>query len=139
MSRAGIRAWARPRSKYHAVKTVVDGITFDSKKEAARYGELKLLEKSKLIRHLLIQPKFILYVHDMTVASKLKWAARVSVPPVKVGTYVADFQYEELGLPTSENDHWFRVVEDVKGFKTPLYRWKKRHVEAQYGIVIREI
>lgn len=31
------------------------------------------------------------------------------------------------------------VVEDVKGFKTPLYKWKKKHVEAQYGITIREI
>ncbi len=49
----------------------------------------------------------------------------------KSHTAVADFSYTDTrtGLV---------VVEDVKGFKTPLYRWKKRHVEAQYGFRILE-
>ena len=51
---------------------------------------------------------------------------------VCLGKYIADFRYRagRQGL---------LVVEDVKGFKTPLYRWKKKHVEAQYGITVVEI
>ena len=46
-----------------------------------------------------------------------------------IGRYRADFSYEEL---TETGGRWDFTVEDVKGFKTPLYRWKKKHVEAQY-------
>lgn len=99
-------------NKYGAKKTVVDGITFASKAEARRYGELKLLEKAGEIRHLELQPKF-----DLTVNGE------------KIGRYVADFRYRE-GTES--------VVEDVKGFKTPVYRLKKALVKALYGIEIRE-
>ena len=51
-----------------------------------------------------------------------------------LGDWIADFVYEELQQPGA----WIAVAEDVKGMKTPLYRWKKKHVEAQYGIQIRE-
>ena len=47
------------RSKYGNVKTVIDGITFDSKAEARRYGELVLLQKSGLIRGFARQPSFL--------------------------------------------------------------------------------
>lgn len=47
-------------NKYGAVKEVVDGITFDSKREAKRYGELKNLEQSGLISDLELQPRFAL-------------------------------------------------------------------------------
>jgi len=116
----------RARSKY-GVRTdaagklarTVDGHLFASKAEAKRYGELKLLVKARQIDSLEVQPVFLL-----------------SVPcregGIVIGFYRADFRYMESG--TSR-----QIVEDVKGHATPLYRWKKRHVEAQYGIKIREI
>lgn len=108
------------RHKYHASPTVVDGIRFDSKKEATRYGELRVMAKSGRIVGLRCQPIFSLWAY-----------AGVDRAPVPIGTYVADFDYTDAAGEL--------VVEDVKGFKTPLYRWKKRHVEAQYGIRIQEI
>lgn len=109
-------------SKYHAKPTTVDNIRFASMKEARRYQELKLLEKAGEIRLLTLQPVFPLRVNAIEA-------------PVSfiVGKYAADFQYEE-----PRDGRWRLVIEDVKGFKTPLYRWKRKHVEAQYGIEIRE-
>lgn len=101
------------RSKFNAVKTEVDGIVFDSKKEAQRYHELKLLEKAGHIQVLTLQPEY-----DLTVEDKC------------IGIYRADFYYFDAAGQ--------EVIEDVKGMKTPLYRWKKKHFEAQYGIQIRE-
>lgn len=102
----------------------VDGILFDSLKEARRYSELRLLEKAGEIRDIELQPRFALLVGDGVKR------------PVEVGAYIADFAYIEAGYRPFQDT---RVVEDVKGFKTPLYRWKKKHVEAQYGITIREV
>jgi Protein of unknown function (DUF1064). len=87
------------RNKYKAIKTSVDGIKFDSKKEAARYVQLKLLAKSGAIQSLELQPKYDLMVNG-----------------VKCGFYKADFRYYENGAC---------IVEDVKGFKTPVYNLKK--------------
>jgi hypothetical protein len=109
----------RTRHKYGAKPTTVDGIRFASQKEARRYGELKLLEKAGEISGVALQPHFDLDV----VGGSGRY---------RIGEYRADFQYTEWRTGK-------RVVEDVKGFKTPLYKWKKRHVEAQYGITIREI
>lgn len=99
-------------SKYHARRAQIDGVTFASQKEARRYQELRLLEKAGAIKGLQLQPTFPLVVQGSTV-----------------GSYRADFSYVEAGQ---------FVVEDVKGVKTPLYRWKAKHVRAQYGLVIRE-
>lgn len=107
------------RSKYGAVKTTVDGIVFHSQKEARRYGELKLLERAGEIRNLQLQPTFYL------------WAPGGDVDD-RIGEYRADFSYTDIR-------HRKLVIEDVKGFRTPLYKWKKKHVETQYGIQIREI
>ena len=59
------------------------------------------------------------------------WAGALRELPV-IGHYVADFAYvdERTGQ---------RVIEDVKGVKTAMYRWKKKHTEAQYGITITEV
>jgi hypothetical protein len=109
------------KSKYHAAPTVVDGIRFASKREAQRYGELKRLEKAGHILGVETQPQFLL------------WAHRFDDPltAVPVGKYIADFRYYK---PDGE-----LVIEDVKGVSTTVYRLKKRIVEAQYGIVVREI
>jgi hypothetical protein len=109
--------------KYRAKRTEVDGIPFASQKEARRYQELKLLEKAGEIRCLELQPRFPLVVPG--VGNGGPYERR------HLGDYVADFRYAD----TRKNAI---VVEDVKGFKTPLYRWKKKHVEAQYGITIVE-
>lgn len=47
-------------NKYGNIKTVIDGIKFDSKRESERYLELKLLEKAGEISDLKLQPRFIL-------------------------------------------------------------------------------
>lgn len=119
------------RSKYGAVKTIVDGFPFASKKEASRYGELKLLEKAGEIRGLVLQPAFELHVAHRPEGGTYNY-------PRKVGIWRGDFQYEERRTTTGGRERWDRVVEDVKGFKTPVYRLKKRIVEAQYGVTIRE-
>lgn len=109
------------RSKYRAVPTVVDGIRFDSKREAARYQELKMLELAGVIHRLKLQPVFELHANGGG----------------PVGTYRADFEYcrcEQLSARCWSTDI---VVEDVKGFDTPLSRWKRKHVKAQYLVNVQ--
>lgn len=107
-----------PRSKYGNVKTVVDGITFDSKAEAARYRELRLMHDAGEIEHIQVQPRYPLEVMG-----------------VKVCTYVADFAF----LDYREGAGGALVVEDVKGVKTDVYRIKKKLMKAIHGIDVREI
>lgn len=95
------------RSKYNAKKTEVDGIIFDSKKEAARYKELCLLVRAKEISRLILQPRFVLqdrFVYGGRAQRKIE--------------YIADFKYTEKDGT--------EVVEDVKGDKTPVYMIKKK-------------
>ena len=94
-------------TKYLSKKTVVDNIKFDSKKEAGRYSELKLLEKAGEVKDLKLQVPFCLYVNNF-----------------KICTYKADFVY------INKEDK--QIVEDVKGFKTPVYRLKKKLFEALF-------
>lgn len=101
-------------SKYRAKPTFVEGIRFDSKREAARYGELRSLVNAKVIEDLKLQPRFPLIVNSALVC-----------------TYVADFQYTERGKV---------VIEDVKGFVTPEYKIKRKLLLALHpGIDHREI
>ncbi|MGD9714830.1 MAG: DUF1064 domain-containing protein [Thermomicrobiales bacterium] len=101
-------------SKYKAVRTTLDGITFASKREAERYATLKLLEKAGDITKLELQPRYPLVVNDQLV-----------------GNYVADFRYRDEQGNT--------VVEDAKGVKTPVYKLKKKLMKAIYGIEVREV
>jgi hypothetical protein len=94
------------------VKTIVDGITFASKKEAKRYTELKLLERAGEISRLELQPRY-----DITING------------VKICTYVADFRYFSKAK---------LVVEDCKGYLTPVYRIKRKLVMALYNVEILE-
>jgi Protein of unknown function (DUF1064). len=95
-------------SKYKAKKTIIDGITFDSKSEAKRYEELKLLQRGGAIQNLSLQPRFMLQEGFVNIDTGKKERAI---------EYVADFQYDE-GDRT--------VVEDVKGFKTADYKIKRK-------------
>ena len=111
----GVCSIAHPprKSKYGAIKTTVDGITFDSKKEARRYMELKHQEATREIFKLELQPKFDLAVNG-----------------VKVGVYRGDFRYLDYDGNT--------IVEDCKGMKTPVYRLKKKLMKAIHNIDILE-
>lgn len=102
-------------SKFGAVKTTVDGIEFDSKAEARRYGELKLLERAGKIKNLERQPRYDLEVNG-----------------VKIGFYKADFRYWDQA--TSQH-----VVEDVKGMRTPVFAIKAKLMKALHRVEIVEI
>lgn len=101
--------------KYHAKKTVVGGITFDSKKEAERYKELKALQLVGKIERLELQPRF-------TLMDGFRYEGKA----VRKIEYVADFLYRDLS--TLE-----LVVEDVKGVKTDVYKLKKKLFLKHYG------
>lgn len=102
-------------NKYRNRKTVVDGITFDSKREAERYMELKLLEQAGEISHLELQPVVVLQ-------DKFKHNGKT----VRAITYRADFAYRDLTTNTS-------VIEDVKGMETEAFRLKKKMFLKKYG------
>ena len=104
----------KKRSKYNAVKTIVDGITFDSKKEANRYLELKLMEQSGEIRDLELQVPYSIDVEGYHICK-----------------YTADFQYWD-------NNEKKVITEDCKGFRTPSYRLKKKLLKAVHGVEIYE-
>ena len=105
----------RRASKYRNVRTTVDGIKFASKKEAKRYAELALVQKAGRIHNLTCQRPFTLAVNGATICK-----------------YLADFTYSEI--PSGRY-----VVEDVKGFRTPIYRLKAKLMLALHGIKISEI
>lgn len=106
-------------NKYGAKKCVVDGYTFDSQREARRYGELKLLEQAGDISGLALQVPFVL-------ASAIKLDGRRK-PALR---YYADFAYLEKGA---------LVVEDVKGVRTPVYKIKRHLMATVHGIEVEEI
>ena len=92
------------QNKYHVAskeRRTKDGIVFASIAEMERYDELKMLEKAGKISELKLQPKFLL------------------IPKIKKGDratyYIADFAYTKDGEC---------IVEDVKGFKTAVYKLK---------------
>jgi len=101
-------------SKYHARKTKVGNKVFASKKEADRFIELTLMEKAKAIQDLKCQVAFPLL-------PKSRWGREIR--------YIADFTYYEDGR---------LVVEDTKGFRTDVYKLKKRLFEERYGIELKE-
>jgi hypothetical protein len=105
-----------PHNKFGARKTVVDGITFDSAKEARRYSVLRLLEKAGEITHLVLQPRIPLKVDGVLVC-----------------TIIPDFSY--IDQKTRK-----KVFEDPKGMKTPIYRLKRKLLLALFpGTDHREI
>jgi len=106
-------AMAKPKrgNKFGARKTVVDGITFDSKREAEVYGELRLLERTGRISGFERQHKFNLIVNGEII-----------------GSYRADFAFID-----HDQDSRFRVV-DVKGVITRDFRRVQKIIKAAYNI-----
>ncbi len=111
---------SEPRRKYKNSKTEVDGILFDSKKEAQRYQDLKMLEMAGAIKNLHLQPKIKIEIGGI----KLMFDSGRQV------TYIGDFQYYD-------NDLGKFIVEDTKGYRTRDYKLKKAMVRAM-GIEIVE-
>lgn len=112
--------WAgrRTPAKYRNQRCTLGGFKFDSKAEARRYRELLLLEQAGQIMSLHVHPRFALGTCGHAL-----------------GHYEADFSYVDVKSEGS------LVVEDVKSkpTRTALYRWKIRHLKAQYGIDVVEI
>ena len=106
-------------SKYNNKKIQLDGMTFDSKKEARRYQDLKLLERAGVIRNLQRQVKFIL-IPSQKINGKVV---------ERECSYKADFVYQE-------NDK--TIVEDTKGFRTADYIIKRKLMLQVHGIKIIE-
>lgn len=107
------------KSKYGSEKFTLDGIKFDSKKEAARYSELRLLERAGAIRNLRRQEKFEL-IPSQRIDGKV-----VERPCA----YIADFVYEQDGET---------IVEDTKGVRTPEYVIKRKLMLYIHGFRIKE-
>jgi hypothetical protein len=100
------------KSKWHNVRTMVDGITFDSKREAERYAELKVELMAGEITDLELQKPFSLVVNGILICN-----------------YIADFVYRRNGE---------LVVEDAKGKATDVYVIKRALMRAVFGIEIVE-
>lgn len=119
------------RSKYGARKMVIDGITFDSKKEANRYRELKLLEKAGEICCLRLQVPFELIpaqyeeTGEVYTKGKNKGKPKRGKCIEKAVNYIADFVYYN-------SDATVRTVEDVKGMRTPVYIIKRKLFRWRY-------
>ena len=134
------------KNKYGARKVEIDGYTFDSKREAERYEELRLLQMAGKIRDLICHPEFELWAPVFTderpgpnpdeAPATLRLSEGEYAPrryrAKRVGYYTADFAYKVNGLD---------VVEDVKSkpTRTEAYRLRKKIVEASYGIKVTEI
>jgi hypothetical protein len=122
------------RNKYQAIKTQVNGIEFDSRKEARRYQELLLLQRAGVIRDLKMQVKYVLipaqyetYERYGKKGQRLKDGQRTLE---KECSYIADFVYEENGI---------EVVEDTKGIKTKDYIIKRKLMLYVHGIRVKEV
>lgn len=107
----------RRSNKFHARAIVIDGVRFDSQREAARWSELLLLERAGLIRSLVCHPSFAFALNG-----------------IYLGKYTADSEYREGAS---------HVVEDVKSKPTRKlrdYRLRVKLFQAfNPGIVFREV
>ena len=108
--------------KYHNKKVIVDGIKFDSKLEARRYKDLKLMQDVGLIKDLQLQPQFLLIP-----------SFRKNGKTYRKTVYIADFSYFSI-----KDDKI--IVEDTKGYETDVYKLKKKMFEFKYPqLEIREV
>lgn len=126
-------AWVnRSRSKYHAKKTVLDGITFASAREAYRYRELKLLERAGKISDLKLQVPIELIPNqrEPDTVGKRGGIIKGKIIERKV-VYIADFVYKD--------EDGKEIVCDAKGVHTPDYILKRKLVLYLKGIRIKEV
>ena len=103
-------------TKYHAKKTEIDGILFDSKLEADRYLQLKFLKMAGEISDLKLQPELQIFQGYIDPETGEHHKSRY---------YVGDFQYVDKA------EHKV-IVEDTKGIETADFRLKWDYVRSQY-------
>jgi hypothetical protein len=103
---------AGKKNKFGNKHTIVDGYEFDSKAEAARYGQLKMSEKAGEVSSIRRQVTYPLMINTYSV-----------------GTWTADFVY----LLASGKE----IIEDVKGIRLPVFNLKARIFYALYGTQIQ--
>ena len=109
-------------NKYRNKKTEVNGIVFDSKLEAKRFQELKLLERANEIEQLELQPSF-----------ELIPSFKKNGKTIRKTIYKGDFSY--IDKKTGK-----RIIEDTKGYKTRDYILKKKMFEYKFPeLTINEI
>jgi len=126
--------------KYRNRKTVVDGIVFDSAKEAIRYQELKMLQKAGVIQNLRLQVPYEIIPEQREASDEVysKGPKKGQPKPGKIlerkVEYIADFVYTENGQT---------VVEDVKGYRDggsyKVFVLKRKLMLQVYGISVKEI
>ena len=123
-------------NKYGSKKAEVNGIVFDSKKEAKRYQELLLLEKAGAIQNLQRQVKYVLipaqreFTNEIYTKGRKKGHFKQGKLLERECSYIADFVYIENGKI---------VCEDTKGFRTKDYIIKRKLMLKVHGIRITEI
>ena len=98
----------------------MNGIRFDSVKEARRYVDLNLLQRAGQIQDLQIQVPFILIPKQKDSKGRV----------IREVKYIADFVYMEKGR---------KIVEDVKGYRTKEYQIKKKLMKYFHNIEIKEL
>lgn len=115
------RAEVKKNSKYRAKRILADGHSFASLAEYVRYTQLKLLERAGELKNLVLQPRYVFKVNNITI-----------------GAYVADFSYTDTRSGRV-------VVEDVKGYTSPnsvpwkLFQYKRKLLKALYNIEVQII
>lgn len=108
-------------NKYRNKKVIYKGIKFDSMRERNYFLKIELLEEAGLIKDLEIQKKFILQK-----GFKLNGKSRREI------SYIADFYFYDV------KKQKYRVI-DVKGYRTDVYKIKKKLFESKYQIEIEEV
>lgn len=103
----------KKKPKYGNKKTVVDGITFDSKAEAIYYNQLKWLKQAKQIKDFKLQPRFL-----------LQDSFRKNGKLFRKIEYIADFEVINLDGSTE--------IIDIKGTITKEFALKRKLFELKY-------
>ncbi len=109
------------QNKYHNKKAFVGNILFDSKKECDYFYRLKLMEQVGMIKDIKRQVPF-----------ELVPTYKINGKTIRKMQYRADFTY----ITTEDNK--LHVV-DVKGYRTEVYKLKKKLFEYKYNMEIEEI
>lgn len=108
-------------NKYNAKKTTVDGIMFDSRKEADYYCELKMLKMAGIVKDF-----------ELQVPYELQPKYRHNGKAIRAITYIADFR-------VTYTDGHVEIV-DVKGVRTDAYKLKKRLLLYQHpDMIFKEV
>jgi hypothetical protein len=106
----------KSQAKYRNRVCEYDGKKFDSEAERDRYIHLRLLQSAGEIKDLSCQTKFFYCDRDSD-----------GEDTALMFTYIADFSYFRDGN---------EVFEDVKGIQTPVFRLKKKLIEARHNVKI---